>query len=89
MVVGRGLVVTDDIPPVEADPSAVSSAAESSRPNRRCVDWTVRERLSAAGLSAERIAQHLPADRVRADGELVNGLDQAAPEPARVTLRAP
>ena len=32
---------------------------------------TVRDRLTAAGLSDERIEQHMTAGRVRVDGELV------------------
>jgi hypothetical protein len=40
---------------------------------------TVHERLTAAGLSAERIAEHMSAGRVRVDGELVTDLDAPAP----------
>jgi hypothetical protein len=47
---------------------------------------TVFDRLSAAGLSQERIEQHLMAGRVRVDGELVTDLDRPAPPPARVVL---
>jgi hypothetical protein len=43
-------------------------------------------RLAAAGLSQERIEQHLLAGRVRVDGELVTDLDRPAPPPARVVL---
>ena len=32
---------------------------------------TVRDRLTTAGLSAERIEQHMTAGRVRVDGEVV------------------
>jgi hypothetical protein len=39
---------------------------------------TVRDRLTAAGLSAERIEQHMTAGRVRVDGELVTDLDTPA-----------
>jgi hypothetical protein len=47
---------------------------------------TVFDRLVAAGLSQERIEQHLMAGRVRVDGELVTDLDRPAPPPARVVL---
>ena len=47
---------------------------------------TVREQLTAAGLSHERIEQHRGAGRVRVDGELVTNLDRPAPPPARVVL---
>jgi len=40
---------------------------------------TVLDRLTAAGLSDERIEQHLGAGRVRVDGELVTDPDVAAP----------
>jgi hypothetical protein len=36
---------------------------------------TVHDRLTAAGLSAERIEQHMTAGRVRVDGELVTDSD--------------
>ena len=39
---------------------------------------TVRDRLTAAGLSDERIEQHMTAGRVRVDGELVTDLDSRA-----------
>jgi hypothetical protein len=47
---------------------------------------TVRDRLTAAGLSAERIEQHMTAGRVRVDGELVTDLDAPAALPARVVI---
>ena len=47
---------------------------------------TVFDRLSAAGLSQERIEQHLTAGRVHVDGELVTDLYRPAPPPARVAL---
>ena len=47
---------------------------------------TVFDRLVGAGLSGERIEQHLTAGRVRVDGELVTDLDRPAPPPARVVL---
>ena len=50
---------------------------------------TVHERLTAAGLSAERIAEHVAAGRVRVDGEPVDDVDAPAPPPARVVLWAP
>jgi hypothetical protein len=48
-----------------------------------------RDRLITAGLSEQRIEQHLAAGRVRVDGELLQDLDQPAPPPARVVLNAP
>jgi hypothetical protein len=39
----------------------------------------LRDRLTAAGLSDERIQQHITAGRVRVDGELVTDLDTPAP----------
>jgi hypothetical protein len=42
---------------------------------------TVFDRLVAAGLSQERIEQHLTAGRVRIDGELVTDPDRLAPRP--------
>lgn len=47
---------------------------------------TVRDRLTAAGLSAERIEQHLTAGRLRVDGELVDDLDTPAPVGTRVVV---
>ena len=47
---------------------------------------TVRDRLTAAGLSDERIAEHLQAGRVRVDGELVTDLDTPAPAGTRVVV---
>jgi hypothetical protein len=47
---------------------------------------TVFDRLHAAGLSQERIEQHLAAGRV--DGELVTDPYAPAPPPARVVLWA-
>ena len=49
---------------------------------------TVRDRLTAAGLSAERIEQHMTAGRVRVDGELVTDLDAPAPAGTRVVVWA-
>jgi 16S rRNA U516 pseudouridylate synthase RsuA-like enzyme len=46
------------------------------------------DRLVAAGLSQERIEQHLAAGRVRVDGEPVTDPDRTAPPPARVVLWA-
>ena len=43
---------------------------------------TVRDRLTAAGLSDERIEQHMTAGRVRVDSELVTDLDAPAPRDA-------
>ena len=50
---------------------------------------TVRDRLTAAGLSAERIEQHMTAGRVRVDGELVTDPHQPASPPARIVITAP
>ena len=47
---------------------------------------TVRDRLTAAGLSDERIEQHMTAGRVRVDGELVTDLDAPAPAGTRVVV---
>ena len=49
---------------------------------------TVRDRLIAAGLSDERIEQHMTAGRVRVDGELVTDLDTPAPAGTRVGVWA-
>ena len=50
---------------------------------------TVRDRLTAAGLSDERIEQHMTAGRVRVDGELVTDPYQPASPPARIVITAP
>jgi hypothetical protein len=47
---------------------------------------TVRGRLTAAGLSVERITEHMSAGRVRVDGELVTDLDAPAPAGTRVLI---
>ena len=47
---------------------------------------TVRDRLTAAGLSESRIQEHMTAGRVRVDGELLDDLDQVTPMPARILL---
>jgi hypothetical protein len=47
---------------------------------------TVRDRLSAAGLSEFRIEQHMTAERVRVDGELVTDLDAPASAGTRVVI---
>ena len=49
---------------------------------------TVHDRLIAAGLSDERIAEHMTAGRVRVDGELVTDLDTPAPGGTRVVVWA-
>jgi hypothetical protein len=49
---------------------------------------TVFDRLVGAGLSQERIEQHLAAGRARVDGELVTHPDRPVPPPARVVLWA-
>jgi hypothetical protein len=46
----------------------------------------VRDRLTAAGLSDERIEEHLTAGRLRVDGELVTDLDTPAPAGTRVVV---
>jgi hypothetical protein len=51
-------------------------------------DVHVFDRLLAAGLTLERIEEHLAAGRVRVDGELVTDPYGAAPPPARVVLYA-
>ena len=48
----------------------------------------MRDRLTAAGLSGERIEQHMTAGRVRVDGELVTDLDTPAPADTRVVVWA-
>jgi hypothetical protein len=48
---------------------------------------TVFDRL-VAGMSQERVEEHLAADRVRVDGELVTDPYAPAPPPARVVLWA-
>jgi hypothetical protein len=47
---------------------------------------TVRDRLTAAGLSEPRIAEHMTAGRVRVDRELVTDLHSAAPAGSRVMI---
>ena len=47
---------------------------------------TVCDRLIAAGLSDERIAAHMTAERVRVDGEPVIDLDAPAPIGTRVVV---
>jgi hypothetical protein len=47
---------------------------------------TVRDRLNAAGLSGERIEQHMTAGRLRVDGELVADLDAPAAAGTRVVI---
>jgi hypothetical protein len=47
---------------------------------------TVLDRLIAAGLSEARIEQHMTAERVRVDGELVTDLDTPAPAGTRVVI---
>ena len=47
---------------------------------------TVRDRLTAAGISAERIEQHMTAGLVRVDGQLVTDLDTSAPAGTRVVI---
>ena len=50
---------------------------------------TVRDRLTAAGLSAERIEQHMTAGRVRVDGELVTDPDRPASPPEHIVITTP
>jgi hypothetical protein len=47
---------------------------------------TVRDRLTAAGLSDARIAEHMSAGRVRVDGELVTNLNTPTPAGTRVVV---
>lgn len=47
---------------------------------------TVRDRLTAAGISPGRIAEHHAAGRITLDGEPVTDLDQPAAPPARVVI---
>ena len=49
---------------------------------------TVRDRLAAAGLPDERIAQNMTAGRVRVDGELVTDLNAPAAAGTRVVIWA-
>jgi hypothetical protein len=47
---------------------------------------TVGARLVAAGLSPERIAQHLAAGFVVVDGRVVKDLSESAPWPQRIVI---
>jgi hypothetical protein len=47
---------------------------------------TVRDRLVAAGLSAERIELHRAAGVIVIDGERVEDLDRAAPPGTRLVI---
>ncbi len=47
---------------------------------------TVLDRVLAAGLSEARIEQHMTAERVRVDGELVTDLTTPAPVGTRVVI---
>lgn len=49
-------------------------------------DPTVRSRLTSAGLSPARIAEHLAAGQIRLDGVRVTDLEQAAPPGSRLVL---
>ena len=49
----------------------------------------MRERLTAAGLSDERIEQHMTAGRVHVDGEVVTDPYRPASPPARIVITAP
>jgi hypothetical protein len=57
--------------------------------NDRPDGLTVWDRLTAAGLSPERIEAHLTAGHVRVDGEVATDPHRPAPPPARVVLAAP
>jgi hypothetical protein len=48
----------------------------------------MHDRLTKAGLSDERIAQHTTAGRVRVDGELITDLHAPAPAGTRVGVWA-
>ena len=70
-------------------PGTVGARAHHhARDRRRAAPTTVRDRLTAAGLSDERIEQHMTAGRVRVDGELVTDLDTPAPAGTRVVVWA-
>jgi hypothetical protein len=47
---------------------------------------TVRDRLLEAGLSIERICEHLRAGRIRVDGQTVTDLDHPVPAGGRIVL---
>ena len=47
---------------------------------------TVHDRLTAAGLSEGRIAEHMTAGRVHVDGELAASLNAPAPVGSRVVI---
>lgn len=40
---------------------------------------TILDRLTAAGIDADRIQQHLAAGRIRVDGQVIEDLDTPAP----------
>lgn len=47
---------------------------------------TVRDRLTSAGISPDRVDAHHADGRVMLDGEPVADLDQPAPPPARIVI---
>jgi hypothetical protein len=47
---------------------------------------TVHDRLRAAGLSSERIRQHLDAGRIRVEGHIATDLDHSAPTGTRIVI---
>ena len=47
---------------------------------------TVLDRLTAAGIAADRAHAHLAAGIVRVDGLVADGPDHPAPPPARVVI---
>jgi hypothetical protein len=47
---------------------------------------TVLDRVTAAGISAERAHAHLAAGLVRVDGQVADGPDHPAPPPSRVVI---
>jgi hypothetical protein len=49
-------------------------------------EGTVAARMAGAGISPERVAQHLAAGRVRVDGELCMDPDHPAPRPTVIVL---
>ena len=65
-------------------PGTVSARRHHHRVTDEPTPTTVRDRLTAAGLSDERIEQHMTANRVRVDGEL----DAPAPAGTRVVIWA-
>ena len=66
--------------PPEAAIIGQDPAATAMRPA------TVHDRLRAAGLSSERIRQHLDAKRIRVEGHIAADLDHPAPTGTRIVI---